>query len=96
MNIIGKTIKANLLDEFGEVTGQIEGYVIDKIRGVKKVRNQLPREGSNIGMFWHFVPVDYYLLKTSEGFEKVECMQAIGYPDLSGENPSQFFPYVGS
>lgn len=80
MSLIGKTIIANLTDDFGEVTSQVTGKVVDKVLGVKKVYNQLPQGNGREGNYLNHVVVDYYLLQEDSGIVKVEATQFVGYP----------------
>lgn len=91
MSLIGRRIKANLTDEFGDVTGEVVGVVLDKVTSAKKVRNQLPQGNGRDGIYYSHVPVDYFLIEIESGVEKVEAIQFMGFPEEDGHT----FPYVG-
>ena len=96
MSLIGHTIKANLLDEYGDVQSQVSGTVLEKIVGIKKVRNQLPNGvNGNTGSYLQHVPVDFYLIQTEDGLQKIECLEVLEVEGFSSKSPSDIFPYVG-
>lgn len=92
MSIIGQSAKFNTTDEWGKVTGEVTGQILDKVQGVKKVLNQLPEGPGKDSTFINHLVVDYYLLKTEEGkILKVEAMQYLGYPERDPSTP----PFIG-
>jgi len=96
MSLIGHKIKANLLDEYGDVQSQVSGTILEKIVGIKKVRNQLPTgKNENTSSYFHHVAVDFYLIQTEDGLKKVECLEVLEVDGFSSKSPSEIFPYVG-
>lgn len=96
MSLIGHTITANLLDENGDFKSEVSGTVLEKIVGIKTVRNQIPNGvNGGTGSYRQYIPVDFYLIQTEERLQKVECMQVLEIKGFSNQSPSEIFPYVG-
>lgn len=85
MSLIGQRAKFNQTDEFGKVTGEVTGVILDKVVGIRKVLNQLPIRPGQDGNYRTHIAVDFYLLKTEEGIVKVEATQYLGFPEKDGK-----------
>lgn len=91
MSLIELYIKANLTDEDGRVIGTVNGIVLDKVSGVKKVEAQRLMVEGRRKICTEYIPVDYYLLRTKDNkFVKVEATQVIGY----GDNENSIEPQI--